>query len=63
MMDTNREKFTLDKMTKGLDDIINKFLKDSPTHVSLKLPELNKVKDTDSNKIKLPKLKKVTEVI
>ena len=63
LMSDNREKFTLKNMAKKLDEILTQYMKDSPTQVSLKLPELNKVSDSDSNKIKLPKLKKVTEEV
>ncbi len=64
LMDINREKFTLNAMTKAFDEIMEKHLKDVPQQVGLKLPKLQKVKSNDSIKIespkvKLPKLKKV----
>ena len=58
MMYANRNKFTLDKMTLKLDEIMEKYVKDSPQQVGLKLPKLKKV---ESPKLELPKLKKVTE--
>ena len=42
-MNENREKFTLDKMTEKLDKIMEKYMKDSPQQVNLKLPKLKKV--------------------
>jgi hypothetical protein len=50
-------------MTKELDNIMDKHLKDIPQQVGLQLPKLKKVGDNKSEqpKIKLPKLKKVTE--
>jgi len=52
LMKTNREKFTLDKMTLKLDEIITPIIDKVPTEVGLKLP-----------KIKLPKLKKVNNEV
>ena len=68
LMEINREKFTLNKMTEKLDEIMEKYLKNTPQQVSLKLPSLKKSKSNDSNKkisptIKLPKLKKVTKEV
>jgi len=61
LMDRNRNEFSLNEMTKKLDDIINKYLKSAPTQVDLQLPKLNKVGETKSEppKINLPKLKKI----
>mgnify|MGYP003111183443 CR=1 FL=1 len=61
LMDKNREKFTLDKMTEKLDEIMEKYLKDVPQQVGLNLPKLKKVnsKPIEEPKVKLPKLKKV----
>ena len=42
MMEKNREKFTLSKMTEKLDVIIEKYTKDLPSQVSIKLPKLKK---------------------
>jgi glycosyltransferase involved in cell wall biosynthesis len=60
LMEKNREKFTLNKMTEELDSIMEKYLSDMPQQVGLNLPKLKKSKDAPSPKIKLPKLKKVT---
>ncbi len=59
-MKVNREKFTLDKMTEKLDEIITPFGDKVPTQVGLQLPQLKKVGGSEQPKIKLPKLKKVT---
>ena len=59
-MKTNRNKFTLDKMTEKLSEIIKPFIDKVPTQVGLNLPKLKKVGDKESSKIKLPKLKKIT---
>jgi glycosyltransferase involved in cell wall biosynthesis len=59
LMDKNREKFTLKKMTLKFEKLLDKYLKNMPQQVSLNLPKLNKVSKEDNNKIKLPKLKKV----
>ena len=58
LMDKNRGKFTLNKMTDEFGVILEKYLKNVPQQVSLNLPKLKKV-NQDKNKIKLPKLKKV----
>jgi TRAP-type uncharacterized transport system substrate-binding protein len=62
LMDINREKFTLNKMTEELDKIMEKYMKDTPQQVGLQLPKLKKVSENKSKppKIELPKLKKVT---
>ena len=64
-MDENREKFTLNKMTKKLDEIMEQHLKDVPQQVGLKLPKLKKInKDLKQlPNIILPKLKKVTDEV
>jgi len=62
LMDENKEKFTLNKMTEKLDEIMEKYLKDIPQQVSLNLPKLKKV-NKETPKVKLPKLKKVTETV
>ena len=46
LMNNNREKFTLNKMTKKLDDIMEKYTKELPSQVSIKLPKLKKMKET-----------------
>ena len=58
LLSKNKEKFTLNKMTEKLDEIMEKYIKDAPQQVGLQLPKLKKV---DDNKLKLPKLKKLTE--
>ena len=60
LMKVNREKFTLDKMTEKLDKIITPFVDKVPTQVGLNLPKLKKVGKSEPPKIKLPKLKKLS---
>jgi hypothetical protein len=61
LMKVNRDKFTLNKMSEKLDEIIEKInIPDSPTQVGLNLPKLKKVNKSEPPKIKLPKLKKMT---
>ena len=60
LMKINRDKFTLDKMTEKLDEIVTPFIDKIPTQVGIQLPKLKKVGKTESPKINLPKLKKVT---
>ena len=60
LMKTNRDKFTLDKMTEKLGEIITPIVDKVPQQVGLNLPKLKKVGGSESPKIKLPKLKKVT---
>ena len=61
LMHHNREKFTHEKMTELLNDVVDKYTKDLPSQVQLKLPKLKKVGEGKSElpKMKLPKLKKV----
>ena len=59
LMKTNRDKFTLDKMTEKLDKIITPYVDKVPQQVGLNLPKLKKVGSTESPKITLPKLKKL----
>ena len=61
LMNINKEKFTLDKMSEKLDEIITPYIDKVPTQVGLKLPKLKKIGNSESPKIKLPKLKKITE--
>ena len=63
LMKINQDKFTLNKMGEKLNEIMEKYTKDAPQQVGLKLPKLKKVasETTDTQQIKLPKLKKVTE--
>jgi len=63
LMKINRDKFTLDKMTEKLDKIATPLIDKVPTQVGLQLPKLKKVgnDNTQSPKIKLPKLKKVMD--
>tara|TARA_R100000734_G_C3294305_1_gene85692 strand:- start:31 stop:1032 length:1002 start_codon:yes stop_codon:yes gene_type:complete len=60
LMRVNRDKFTLNKMTEKLTDILNRHTKNSPKQVGLSLPKLKKVGGSQPPKMKLPKLKKVT---
>ena len=46
LMEINRKKFTLNKMTDKFDEIMSNYLKSLPEQVSLKLPKLKKVKET-----------------
>jgi len=62
LMDENRGKFTLKNMSEKLDDMMEKYMKNSPQQVSLNLPKLKKI-NTKSPEIKLPKLKKITEKV
>ena len=61
LMKINRDKFTLDKMTEKLDEIIKPFVDKIPSQVGLQLPKLQKVASSSPPKIKLPKLTKVTD--
>ena len=61
LMKTNRDKFTLNKMTEKLDKIITPYLDKLPTQVGIKLPKLKKSNKSKLPKIKLPKLKKTNE--
>ena len=63
LMKINRDKFTLNKMTEKLDEIIIPYIDKVPTQVQFQLPKLKKVGDTKPPKIKLPKLKKVTSEV
>lgn len=60
LMNINRERFSLDKMSEKLDKIVTPFIDKLPSQVKLNLPKLKKNK-VDLPKIKLPKLKKITE--
>jgi len=60
LMKVNRDKFTLDKMTEKLDEIITPIVDKVPQQVSLNLPKLKKVGGSKPSEIKLPKLKKAT---
>ena len=56
----NETKFSLDKMTEKLDEILTKYLpqfEEQPQKVDLKLPKLKKIQKP--KKVELPKLKKV----
>ena len=55
----NSKNFSLEKMTSDLGLILDKYVPEFAQEVSLKLPKLKKVKDTEPSTIKLPKLKKV----
>ena len=62
LMNQNREKFTLSKMTDKFKEILDRHLKNMPQQVSLNLPKLKKVSKNEkpTNKLKLPKLKKIS---
>ena len=60
LMKSNRGKFTLDKMTEKLDEIVTEKTSQMSTQVGLQLPKLKKVGNSTPPKVKLPKLKKVT---
>ena len=53
----NKNKFSLNAMTKEFEKILDKHLPEFQEQVSLKLPQLKSTGKTTSN-IKLPKLKK-----
>ena len=59
LMKQNVEKFSLNKMTEKLNEILEKYVDSSPTQVDLNLPKLKKVSKSEPPKIKLPKLKRV----
>ena len=62
-MKVNKNKYTLNKMTEKLDEIIKPFEDKVPTQVGLNLPKLKKVNDSEPPKIKLPKLKKLKKEV
>ena len=55
----NIKNFSLDAMTIGLGKLLDKYVPKFPKQVSLNLPKLKKIGDSEPEKIKLPKLKKV----
>ena len=55
----NKAKFSLDKMTRDFGQILDKYVPEFPKEVKLELPKLKKVNESETPKIKLPKLKKV----
>ena len=58
----NRINFSLNRMTKDFEKILDMYLpkfEEQPQAVNLKLPKLKKVGESTPDKIKLPKLKKV----
>ena len=55
----NKSKFSLDAMTKEFGNILDKYVPEFPKEVKLELPKLKKVGESETPKIKLPKLKKV----
>ncbi len=63
LMKINRDKFTLDKMSEKLGEIITPFADKVPQNVGLQLPKLQKVGNSEPPKIKLPKLKKATKEV
>ena len=63
LMRINRDKFTLDKMTEKLDEIVSPYVDKISSEVQLQLPKLKKTSGSETPKIKLPKLKKVTDEV
>ena len=63
LMKINRDKFTLDKMTEKLDEIVTPIVDNVPTQVGLQLPKLKKVGNKNTPKVKLPKLKNLTKEV
>ena len=61
LMKINRDKFTLNKMTGKLDEIVTPMISKVPQQVGLNLPKLKKVDSSEPPKIKLPKLKKLSK--
>ena len=60
LMDINRNKVTLNKMSEKLNNIVDEYTQNIPTQVNLNLPKLKKIDSKkESSNIKLPKLKKV----
>ena len=61
LMDKNRSKFTLSKMSESLNSIMEKYTNNLTSQVKLNLPKLKKAASDKKElpKIKLPKLKKV----
>jgi len=58
----NRVNFSMNKMTKEFDKILDRYLpkfEEQPQQVDLKLPKLKKVGESKPQSMKLPKLKKV----
>lgn len=55
----NTKNFSLNAMTINLGKLLDKYVPEFPKQVSLNLPKLKKVGDSEPQKIKLPKLKKV----
>ena len=48
-------------MTEKLDNIVMPYVDKIPSQVGIKLPKLKKVKDSNTPKIKLPKLNKTSK--
>jgi glycosyltransferase involved in cell wall biosynthesis len=65
LMKINRDKFTLNKMTEKLNEIITPIADKVPSQVGLQLPKLKKVGDKSKEppKVKLPKLKKLSSKV
>jgi len=61
LMKINREKFTLNKMSEKLDNIVSPYIDKIPSEIQLNLPQLKKVKNIETPNIKLPKLNKITK--
>ena len=64
LMETNRKKFTLDKMTEKFSEIMTKITDSIPQQVPMSLPKLKKKSDekpVETPKVTLPKLKKLSQ--
>ena len=62
LMDINRDKFTLDRMTEKLGEIMDKITEKIPQQVSMSLPKLKKKGEkVEQPKVTLPKLKKLSQ--
>ena len=59
LMNHNRNKFSLNDMSKLLVETIENSTTQMPSQVKLKLPKLKKVENSKPPKIKLPKLRKL----
>ena len=55
----NKSLYSLDKMTKEVGVMLDKYVPEFPKEVKLELPKLKKVGQSETPKMKLPKLKKV----
>jgi len=63
LMKINRDKFTLDKMEKKLNEILSSYVDSNSKQVSLNLPKLKKINKNKLPKLSIPKLKKITDEV